>query len=70
VNIITRETRLDDLPELLKADEASAWLGISRNSAYAAIQAGSLPSVRIGRLVRVPRAGLAKLIGGAAVGRA
>ena len=36
------------------ATEVAETLGISRSSAYALIQAGTLPSIRLGRLVRVP----------------
>jgi excisionase family DNA binding protein len=39
-------------------DEAAKILGISRNSAYAACAAGTIPSIRIGerRIGRRPRA--------------
>jgi excisionase family DNA binding protein len=36
------------------ADELAEILGISRSSAYALIKGGTIPSVRLGRLVRVP----------------
>ncbi len=48
---------------LLTVDEAAAVLRIGRNGAYAAVANGSLPSVRIGRTIRVPRDALALLIG-------
>ena len=43
---------------LLRAPEVAAMLGISRALAYRWIMDGTLPSVRIRRAVRVPRAAL------------
>jgi excisionase family DNA binding protein len=43
---------------LLKPAEVSATLGLSRTKTYALIASGGLPSVRIGRSVRVPNAAL------------
>lgn len=61
---ITRSTPLCDLPELLRVAEAAAWADVSRGCIYSAIQSGTLPAVRLGRLVRVPRQALAKMAGG------
>jgi len=55
---ITRHTPLADLPELLRVEEAAAWLGISRGLAYGLAQRGDLPVIRLGRLVRIRREGL------------
>lgn len=43
---------------LLKVPEAARLLRISRNLAYALVAKGELPSVRLGRVIRVPRQGL------------
>ena len=40
---------------VLTVEEAASMLGISRVSAYAAARNGQLPTVRIGRLLRVPK---------------
>ncbi len=45
-------------PEYLTAAEAAARLGISLRTARRRIADGSLPSVRIGRAVRIPAAAL------------
>jgi excisionase family DNA binding protein len=45
-------------------DEVAALLGISRNSAYAAIKAGELPSITLGRRVLIPRVPLDKMLEG------
>jgi len=39
---------------LLRPDEAARELGIGRGKAYELIRSGELPSIRIGRSVRVP----------------
>ena len=61
---ITRLTPLGDLPELLSVPEAATWLHIGNGLAYEMVRRGDLPSVRLGRLVRVPRAGLIAMMGG------
>lgn len=38
-------------------------LRISRGSAYAAVRAGEIPSIRLGRSLRVPRKKLLALLG-------
>jgi hypothetical protein len=59
---------LGDLPEFLTVEEAAAVLRIGRTSAYLLCQQwrftdgkAGLPVVRIGRLLRVPRAALERL---------
>ena len=59
---VTRRTQVDDLPELLTVSEAAAWLGAGRGLVYELTRRGRLPSVRLGRLLRVTRAGLAALM--------
>lgn len=54
--------KVEELPLLLTVDEAAEVLRIGRNGAYAAVANGSLPSVRIGRTIRIPRDALAVLI--------
>lgn len=43
-------------------DEAAQLLGVSRNSAYAAVKAGELPSIRIGRRLLIPTAALRRML--------
>lgn len=42
--------------------EAGRRLGISRSAAYQAVHRGQLPSVRIGRLIKVPVAALQRML--------
>ncbi len=43
---------------LLTVEEAARRLGIGRTLAWRLVRSGQLPSVRLGRLVRVPQGGL------------
>jgi excisionase family DNA binding protein len=51
------------LPGLLKVEQASALMGISRSAAYRAVAAGDLPTVRFGCRLYVPTARLLELLG-------
>jgi excisionase family DNA binding protein len=51
------------LPGLLKVEQASVLMGISRSAAYRAVAAGDLPSVRFGSRLYVPTARLLELLG-------
>lgn len=54
---MTITNRIDDA-QLLKVSEAAQLLRISRNLAYELVAKGELPSVRLGRLIRIPRSSL------------
>ncbi len=49
---------MDDAGTLLTVPEAAKLLRIGRNLAYELVARGEIPSVRLGRLIRVPRAAL------------
>ena len=57
---ITRATSLDALPEFLSPDEFRTYLGIGRATTYDLIRRGAVPSVRFGRLIRIPKSVLQK----------
>lgn len=42
--------------------EATQKLGLSKNSAYNAIQRGEIPSIRIGRRILIPKVAIDKLL--------
>ena len=46
----------------LSVPEAAQLLGVSRMTAYSAVREGTIPSLRIGRRVLVPRAALDPLL--------
>ncbi len=56
------EIRDVEPPLLLRAHEAGRLLGLGRSTVFELIAAGELPAVRIGRAVRVPRAGLERWV--------
>jgi excisionase family DNA binding protein len=49
---------LDSLPELLTAQQAALVLGLSSNTVLNHLASGVIPSVRIGRIYRIPKATL------------
>lgn len=53
---------LRDLPDLLKCDELAAVLRIGRGKAYMLVRTGALPSVKLGRSLRVPKAALERFL--------
>ena len=61
---ITRTTALADLPELLKVEEAAAYLGVGRSLLYDLIKRGEPPHVALGRLVRIPKSALIAMVEG------
>jgi excisionase family DNA binding protein len=48
----------DDLPELLTPEEFRAYLGLGRNTVYELLRRHEIPSVRFGRLIRIPKTAL------------
>ena len=48
---------------VMTVEKAAKVLRISRNSAYEAVKRGEIPSMRFGRLIRVPRAAIQKMVG-------
>lgn len=53
---------LDGYPPLLTVEDVQEVLQIGRTLAYQAMREGELPTVRIGRTVRVPRPALERYI--------
>ena len=49
---------LEDLPLTLTVEEASQILRVGRNTAYELVRCGKLPSVRVGKQIRIPRQAL------------
>jgi excisionase family DNA binding protein len=52
--------------ETMSVEQTAALLGIGRQLAYQAVRDGDIPSIRIGKLIRVPRAQLELLLNGEA----
>ena len=41
--------------KVLSVPEAGAMLGLGRNASYEAARRGDIPTIRIGKLIRVPK---------------
>ena len=52
----------EDKRLVLEVPEAGAMLGLSRNASYEAAKRGDIPTIRIGKLLRVPKARFEKLL--------
>jgi excisionase family DNA binding protein len=48
---------------VLTVDEVAGILRMSRMAAYNAVWSGKIPSIKIGRCIRVPVAGLKRMLG-------
>ena len=61
---ISRSTPISDLPDRMRVDEVAAALGVSSGCVYSMIANGSLRAISVGRLKRIPRSELARLMNG------
>lgn len=48
--------------KVVTVGQAAEFLDIGRDAAYSAIHAGTIPSLRIGRLIRIPVVGLLRMV--------
>ena len=51
-------------PAVMSVDEAAEILGVSRNCAYEAVKRGEIPTLRIGRLIKVLRRPFMRMVSG------
>ena len=56
--------------EVLTVPEAGRVLGLKVHTAYRAARNGEIPTIRIGRRIRVPKAQLQRMLAGEQVGGA
>ena len=56
---------IDDNRLVLDVPEAGAKLGLGRNASYAAAKRGDIPTIKIGRLLRVPVRALEEMLNAA-----
>jgi excisionase family DNA binding protein len=54
MNLESYMTDREPTPSFYKIEEVADQLGISLGSAYSAARTGDIPTVRIGKLLRVP----------------
>ena len=58
------ERRLEDFGDVLTAEEVAEVLRLGRNTVYDALRSGTIPSVRVGRRLLVPKHALERLLSG------
>jgi excisionase family DNA binding protein len=58
------DNELTTLPLMLCVEDLMPILSIGRNRAYKLVRNGEIPSVRIGRLYRIPRSAVVSFIKG------
>ena len=56
--VISRTTKMEDLPEFLTPYEVRDFLGLGRGSVYKLIESGELPARRFGQRLFVPKKAL------------
>jgi excisionase family DNA binding protein len=54
---------IDDLPPVLTVEQTAEFLRIGRALAFKSVRDGTIPSIRIGRRILVPRERLRDLLG-------
>ena len=62
-NSITRFTRFEDLPELLRVEEAAAFADVSVGTLHELARRGELPVVKLGRMTRISKRTVANWLG-------
>ena len=55
---VSRTTPVEALPELLTPEEFRTVAGLGRATTYELIRSGQIPSVRFGRVIRIPKSAL------------
>ncbi len=56
-------TTIDALPEIVTVPEAAQFLRVAKSTLYAAVKAGQVPSLSLGRRVLIARATLCRILG-------
>ena len=51
----------EDIPVMMTVEEFGRLMRISRNSAYSFVRSGLVPTVKVGRLIRIYRGDVLKL---------
>jgi excisionase family DNA binding protein len=63
-NVAAAHTHPTPAPATYSIEEAAQILGVGRSAAYEAARRGEIPTIRIGRRLRVPRRALDRLLDG------
>jgi excisionase family DNA binding protein len=60
------QAKAPTLPTMSVPEAGAAYFGIGRNASYEAVRRGEIPVIKIGKLLRVPRAALERIVNGQA----
>jgi hypothetical protein len=63
--MLQRNKQADDDRLVYDVPEAGALLGLTRNASYEAAKRGDFPTIKIGKLIKVPKAAFHAMIDGA-----
>jgi excisionase family DNA binding protein len=66
VNCWSRAMQVIEERRTYSVEEAGRLLGVGRNQAYEAAKTGTLPTIKIGRRLLVPKAALDRMLNGEA----
>ena len=55
IDTAMKYTNFNDIPLLLSVEQLTEVLGIGRNTAYQLVRSEKIKSIRIGRIIRIPR---------------
>jgi hypothetical protein len=60
---MSKDNKMEDAPLTMTVPEAGwRYLGLNRNASYAAAARGEIPTIRVGRLLRVPVRAMERLL--------
>jgi excisionase family DNA binding protein len=60
--MLNRPKKAEDDRVVYEVPEAGALLGLCRNASYEAAKRGDIPTIRIGKLIRVPKAAFHQML--------
>lgn len=60
---VSRQSKYEDLPELLSVDEACSYTGLGRSTLYELCRTMKVPHLKFGRIIRICKAAFAPLNG-------
>jgi predicted DNA-binding transcriptional regulator AlpA len=60
--MLQRNSQLEDERLVYDVPEAGALLGLTRNASYEAAKRGDFPTIKIGKLIKVPKAAFHRIL--------
>jgi excisionase family DNA binding protein len=63
---VTGSQTIENLPDLMTVEEYAAFARRGKNQAYEDVRQGRVPSMRLGKAIRIPKAALLRMLAGEA----